>query len=166
MRDFTIEQHFDGDGAKALDAALATLIANDYRIVSRSADELVLKGPRQHIGQELTRFWGASRVCIRHRKHALLMQVELGEYTRSNRIGIWIVVAIFAALWIGIAGGLSITKQTMSSKEAMVFTAIAVLVPALSLLLGRWCAGYQANNLKEAFETLIANAAILGTRRQ
>ena len=166
MKDFKLDCPFDGNVAKAMDVAITILLPNGCRVLSTTAHEVAFKGPPMpQTAYQATQFWGASLIKLSHQKHALHLAVEMGELQKSNKIIAWIFAAIFLPVVLGVSfviGSGAASDVTFSGTEAVVITSLVVAVTGFVTWVIRWSVRSWETKMKEAYQTLLANAAILG----
>ena len=167
MQDFTLEKPFDGDSAKALEVATTILLPHGFRVVSKTAHEMVFKGPPPpQTAYESTQFWGPSLIKIVHTNRALSLDVEMGEWRRIDKIiaRFGMVGAGVIALAAGWATAAAVASNTSSTEYTVIGTFTLAFVTFIALL-KRWAVRSNQNRIKDTYETLLANAVILGQDR-
>lgn len=166
MKDFKLDCPFDGNVAKAMDVVTTTLLPHGFRVLSKTAHDVTFKGPPMpQTAYQTTQFWGASLVKFSNDKRALHLAVEMGELNKSSQIAIWIgfglaVFAGLAASMIVSAGG--VNEATFSHTEAIVSALIVFGTVGFITAVIRWSVRSWEAKTREVYETVLANAAILG----
>ena len=94
---------FAGDLAKAFEISMTVLLANDFRLVSKTPDRLEFAGPGV-VSKRRNAISGVSRICVSGSKGSLAIEAELGGV---KRLGCFLVffplgLAIFFCLLFGV----------------------------------------------------------------
>jgi hypothetical protein len=153
---------FHGDGAKALEAAIAPLTSLGFRIVDKSATAVEFQGPGMNSTRE-SALLGATRIRVIARSHELALEAELGGVEFMSRFVRWFPLALSVGIFVvlslvfAIAWGNRIGAIWIWPLAAAVGVNVAVWL-LLSPLLSRRMVARSCL----ALDALLGNLAIAG----
>ena len=166
MEDFKLDCPFDGNVAKAFDVVTTTLLPHGFRVLSKSAHDVTFKGPPMpQSAYQTTQFWGASLVKFSHQNRALHLAVEMGELNKSSQNAAWIGVALLglaamASSWV--IGMGAANDVSFSRTEVLVSSSVILATFGFVSAIIWWTKRSWEAKTREAYQTVLANAAILG----
>lgn len=163
MEDFTLKVPFDGDAVKALDVLATTLSTEGFKILARSAYEAEFNGPpRPRNYGEMSRFWGSSKIRVARTGPALQLNAEMGSYRHYRKILFRILGGIlgtlFAMFWA------LFFRSGRVDDVAIVMIATIALNVVIVFVVVRLTDRASQSRIKQAYATLLNNAAMLGRR--
>jgi len=105
---YTSSRAFDGDFDKSVDLAVAALTALGFRLESRTADSVRLKGPGMNSNRQ-NALLGASRLDINLRQGQLDLAADLGAADRLMQFVKVFPISISCGLGLALLAGFAIT---------------------------------------------------------
>lgn len=160
MDDIKLQMPFSDAPTKALEVMATTLSSNGFRILTRDAYSIELKGPPppQHIG-EMNPYWGASRIVLSHKGGALNLAAEMGQFISTNRNA---GLVVFGILIAGLAAAAAMFAFSGDMVAPMIVMAAPASIALIASPLIRMAVRAQERRIRERYETLLNNAVMLG----
>ena len=160
MKDFKLDCPFDGNVAKAMDVVTTTLLPHGFRVLAKTAHDVTFKGPPMpQSAYQTTQFWGASLVKFSHDKRTLHLAVEMGELNKSSQNAAWIGIVMLGLA--ALAASAVIGAGASSGMEMLVMSSVVLITVGFCTAVIGWTKRSWENKSREAYETVLANAAIL-----
>ena len=158
--DIKLQMPFSDAPTKALEVMATTLSSNGFRIVTRDATSIELKGPPppQHIG-ETNPYWGASRIVLSHKGGTLILAAEMGQFNSTNKNAFLVAIGILLAGFFGAGAMFAFSGDAVAP---MIIMAAPVSIALIASPVIKMAIHSQERRLRERFETLLNNAAMLG----
>lgn len=149
---------FSGDGSRAFEIALQTLLPLGFRIESQGSSRLVVTGPRYNSTRQNS-LLGISKAEFTAERSSLRVRAELGGVDRMQRF------LLFLLLGLGLFDSVLFTALWLFVEEIHAYTwflAVPVLtfIPWIFVapLMVRWI----SRRTKEALSALLNNMAMTG----
>lgn len=157
MQDLSMSVPFKGDFSKAMDAATGTLMAHGFRIVRRTESEIEFEGP-EHPYQRRSLYWGARTCRLDAAGDQLHLVANMDTMRRTNQLGLTISIAA-----LGVLAALVAISAVLSPQTILLSLIVSIGLPGFVILLMMWFMPHLNRQIARAYETLLKNAAMMGS---
>lgn len=145
---------FSGDGQKAFEVALQTLLPLGFRIERRNEFSLELSNSARYLNSRQNALLGISRIRFSLRPGILNIQTEMDALTRMVRVMAYLLAGMLA-LFVLLFGVLWLTLAEFQNQTWMIAVAAAPFIPWIFIL--PFMESWLQRRTRATLETLLHN---------
>ena len=145
---------FSGDGQKAFEVALQTLLPLGFRIERRDEFTLTLSNSARYLNSRQNALLGISRISFNLRPGLLSIKTEMGALTRMVRVMAYLLAGMLAS-FVLLFGVLWLTLAEFQGQPWVMAVAAAPFIPWIFIL--PFMQGWLQRRTQAALETLLHN---------
>jgi hypothetical protein len=145
---------FDGDGQKAFEVALQSLLPLGFRIERRDEFNLALSNSARYLNSRQNPLQGISRIDFTLRPGVLSVRTEMGALTRMVRVMAYLLAGMLA-FFVLLFGTLWLTLAEFQGQPWILLLTAAPFIPWIFIL--PFMEGWLQRRTLAALETLLHN---------